>query len=442
MCLPRALLLLGNDHNHPFTKTTGALAAACRSLGITPYVRDTAVARALLRLADSAGDSALAQQAREAWSGTLATLLDDAGITAALALDLDWLLDPATVPGHPALRRTFSLWFDDPRTWCTEPTHNTFPLDGEAFQSTVRDPRVTHCFYGAALASEAACFGLTNQVLSPLAAPSSYLHANHPCTAPSRAAFIGNPGSRVKPSREALDALERGADVADLRGIACAEIAALLASGGARWIEGDPGLGKLVLDAAHAKRQAPWVAAVDILRLCGEAHPLAWERLNTSGHMLDAALLVRLVLRYDRPGLVTRLHRAGLCDVYSNPDEWSLYGVQAAPSVTGPALLETYQRHAVHLNAANPIRDATANEKLFEIAACGRVSVNLRSPDVAARYAASEIVLVDTFAEAEAAVRALLADPARALACGKRARLRTAREHTWEHRLRALLALA
>lgn len=437
--MPPAVLLLANDLNYPFTKTTENLAAACLNLGVTPYVRDTQVVRALAGLAEKTGDAALLRGARARWNELVGTLIDDAGIAAALALDLDWLVDPASIPGHPRLQRTVSLWFDDFRSWCTDPSHRTFPLDGPAFQAAIRDPRVLHCFYGAGMAREGAALGFANQRLSLLAAPSAWLACDAPCAEPARAGFIGNPGSRVKPSAEALRALDAGEDAPALRGIAFAEVATLLREGGVPWLRDCPDVARLVTAAAHARQASPWVAALDILQVCAPSFPVAWEQLNTSGHLLDAAMLVRLVGRYDRPGLVRRLWRAGLCTVYSNPEEWEPYGVASLPSVTAPDLPAVYRRHAVHLNAPNPLRDATANEKLFEIAACGRVSVNLRSPDVAACYDPGEIVCVESFAEAEEAVRVLMRDTSVAFHAGKRARLRTAREHTWEHRLRAIL---
>jgi spore maturation protein CgeB len=97
--------------------------------------------------------------------------------------------------------------------------------------------------------------------------------------------------------------------------------------------------------------------------------------------------------------------------------------------------------YAAHLNAPNAIRDATANEKLFEIAASGRLSINLESPDVSSCYDPGEITLVDSLAGLEAAAEQVLRDPDAALAAGEKARQRTAREHLWDHRVAAMLDL-
>jgi spore maturation protein CgeB len=85
-------------------------------------------------------------------------------------------------------------------------------------------------------------------------------------------------------------------------------------------------------------------------------------------------------------------------------------------------------------------RDASANEKLFEIAACARLSLNLDSPDVRACYADGEIVLAESEEALEAAAENVLRDTDAALAAGEKARRRTADEHLWEHRLGKALA--
>ncbi|HEX4139513.1 MAG TPA: glycosyltransferase, partial [Candidatus Methylacidiphilales bacterium] len=153
-----------------------------------------------------------------------------------------------------------------------------------------------------------------------------------------------------------------------------------------------------------------------------------------------AALLVKLVNRHDRPSLALRLHRRGWLDVYGMPKQWAPYGITAQPTVTFPQLAAAYRKYAVHLNAANCARDATANEKLFEIAACGRLSINLDSPDVRACYSGGEIVLAESDDALEAAAERALRNPDASLAAGEKARQRTANEHLWEHRLKKALA--
>jgi len=196
----------------------------------------------------------------------------------------------------------------------------------------------------------------------------------------------------------------------------------------------------LLAAATELRLARPHTAAIVLLVEAGRAHASAFEYLNRSGSILDAALLVKLVNRYDRPGLALRLYRRGWLDVHGTPEQWAPYGVVAQPTIPFPRLAEVYQKYAVHLNAANCARDATANEKLFEIAACGRLSLNLDSPDVRACYAEPEIVLAQSEAALEAAAERALQDPDAALAAGEQARERTANEHLWEHRLKKALA--
>ncbi len=162
--------------------------------------------------------------------------------------------------------------------------------------------------------------------------------------------------------------------------------------------------------------------------------------LNRNGLVLDATFLVKLVSRYDRPALVRRLWKRGWLDVFGAPEQWLPFGVAAQPTVPFPRLSSIYSRYPAHLNAANCARDATANEKLFEIAACARLSLNLDSPDVRACYSENEIVLAESEDALEAAAEIVLRDPDAALAKGQQARLRTEREHLWDHRLRSAFA--
>jgi hypothetical protein len=236
--------------------------------------------------------------------------------------------------------------------------------------------------------------------------------------------------------------MERGDGLAALRRLAREEILAELPGGepAAGWLRACPAVAHLLEAATELRLAQPHTAAIALLVEAGRAHPGAFDYLNGSGSMLDAALLVKLVNRYDRPGLALRLYRRGWLDVFGTPEQWAPYGVVARPTVSFPRLAEVYQRYPAHLNAANCARDATANEKLFEIAACGRLSLNLDSPDVRACYAEPEIVLAESEAALESAAERALHDPDAALAAGAKARERTAREHLWEHRLKKALA--
>jgi spore maturation protein CgeB len=147
-----------------------------------------------------------------------------------------------------------------------------------------------------------------------------------------------------------------------------------------------------------------------------------------------------MVNRHDRPALALRLYRRGWLDVYGTPEQWAPYGIAAQPTVTFNRLAAVYRKYAAHLNAANCARDATANEKLFEIAACGRLSLSLDSPDARACYSGDEIVLAESEDALEAAAERALRDPDAALESGEKARRRTAAEHLWEHRMEKALA--
>jgi spore maturation protein CgeB len=183
----------------------------------------------------------------------------------------------------------------------------------------------------------------------------------------------------------------------------------------------------------------PYEPALQIVKLAGGHYPRAFDYLNEKGLILDLVFLVKLVNRYDRPAFVHRLWKRGLIDVYSAADEWEPYGIQALPYVKFSELPAHYRMYAAHLNAPNALRDATANEKLFEIAASGRISINLDSPDVRSCYDPAEMPMVGSLAELEAAAEKVLRDPDAALAAGEKVRRRTEREHLWDHRVAAML---
>jgi spore maturation protein CgeB len=207
-----------------------------------------------------------------------------------------------------------------------------------------------------------------------------------------------------------------------------------------KWFQDEPTVRNLLAVALEARRRFPYQPALQIVQMAGTHYPRAFEYINEKGVVLDLAFLVKLVNRYDRPAFVHRLWQRGWIDVYSGADEWLPYGVQALPYVSFRDLPAHYRMYAAHLNAPNAIRDATANEKLFEIAACGRLSINLDSPDVRSCYDPGEITLVDSLASLESAAEEVLRNPEAALAAGAKARARTAREHLWDHRVAAMLA--
>ena len=236
--------------------------------------------------------------------------------------------------------------------------------------------------------------------------------------------------------------MERGENLAALRGLARQEILDGLphAEPTNSWIRQYPGISHLLAAATELRLSHPHASALSLLRRAGQTYPDAFDFINRNGLILDVAMLVKFVNRYDRPALVRRLWRRGWLDVYGTPEQWAPFGIVAQPTVPFPRLASAYRRYPAQLNAANCAREATANEKLFEIAACGRASLNLDSPDVRDCYSKEEVILAESDEALEAAAEEVLRDPTAALAMGEKARRRTAREHLWEHRLEKALA--
>ncbi len=431
------VLFLSNDHSVPFAKTTEFLAGACERLGYPAIVRDTFDHRIHRMMLE--GKPEAQRRAMERLRRDVNELIEAFNIQFIVGLDLFWLYYPEPLLDSKRIRRIISIWFDDFRTWVTYPTNVWFSDREIPFQEINRHSKLLHVFYGSSMAQEAQLYGISNQIGLRLAAPAEFLRHKHPCEIRDKAVFIGNPGFRGEPHPDALEAMRNGADVRELRSLSRDH---LLRSGDAsvqRWFQMEPQTRQLLALAMETKVQAPFAPSLEMLRLAGQHYPRAFEFANQQGVLLDFSLLVKLVTRYDRPALVSQLYRKGLVDVYSNEKEWEPYGVKAGKNINLGELPAYYQKYSVHLNGANALRDATANEKLFEIAACGRVSVNLKSSDVTSCYNPGEIVTADTLEEIEGLTRELLGDPDRALAMGQQARQHTAREHLWDHRMREIL---
>lgn len=438
---PKGVLILSNDFLTPFAKTSDYLADALERQGIPAYVRDNADARMLTFLYESELTEKM-PLAREAVCDGLRELAEYAEIDTVLSLDLNWYVAPGLFVEDAAIRSIHSLWFDDFRSWCTAPFNPCFPASGDVFQQHIRHSKVMHHFYGDSQAQEARLLGVTQQRITRLAAPRHLVSNDAPCMRTDRLAFIGNPGFRGTPHPEAVKLMEEGADLEELRTF-CRD--AILRQPDVRsleWYEQEPSIRNLLAVALEARRRFPYKPALQILQLAGKHYPRAFTYANEKGIILDLAFLVKLVNRYDRPAFIHRLCKRGWIDVYSAADEWEPYGVQALPYVAFRDLPGHYRMYAAHLNAPNAIRDATANEKLFEIAASGRLSINLDSPDVRSCYDPGEIMLVDSLGALEAAAEQALRDPDAALACGEKARHRSAREHLWDHRIASMFSAA
>lgn len=84
-----------------------------------------------------------------------------------------------------------------------------------------------------------------------------------------------------------------------------------------------------------------------------------------------------------------------------------------------------------------------ANRRTFELAAIGTAQLCDAKADVARHFTEdTEIVLFRTVAELRAGAERLMGDPAWRAGLAERARARALREHTWAHRLQALLEAA
>jgi hypothetical protein len=436
---PKGVLIMSNDVLTPFAKTSDYFAAALERSGIPTYVRDNADARMLTFLFSMEMAPRL-PQAQEAVCHALRELIRDAAIDTVISLDLNWFVAPGLFVDDPAIKSIHSLWFDDFRSWCTSPFNPTFPVDGDGFQQHVKHPKVMHHFYGDSQAQEARLLGVTHQRITRLAAPRQLLQNDAQPDRTDRLAFIGNPGFRGPPHEGAIKMMHEGAEIEELRTFCRDAILQIPDVHSVKWFEEEPTVRNLLAVALEARRQFPYKPALQIVQLAGKHYPRAFEYINEKGIILDLAFLVKLVNRYDRPAFVYRLYKRGWIDVYSASDEWEPYGLEALPYITFTELPNYYQKYAAHLNAPNAIRDATANEKLFEIAASGRLSINLDSPDVRSCYGPEEITLVDSLAALEAAAEQVLRDPEGALATGVKARQRTAREHLWDHRIESMLS--
>jgi hypothetical protein len=432
------VLILANDFSLAAAKTSRHLALALNRLGHRAIVRDTRLTR---WSANEVGQESA--ERRAAYETVVVAkwckFAADYGVNQVMSLDLHWLFSSQLFLGDDRVRRIDSFWFDDLRSHFQSAA--MFPPGPQTPLELINTPKVTHHCYGRGQAEEMRLLGVERIRASSLAAPAEYLRAAEPCAQIGRLAFIGNPGLPTPPGERALAAMERGENLAALRRIARQEVLdGLSAEPTAAWLRAEPAVRDLIAATTEARLAQPHAAAISLLLAGGRAFPAAFDFLNRDGLILDAALLVKLVNRYDRPALALRLWKRGWLDVHGTPEQWKPFGIDAQPTVPFPRLASIYRRYPAHLNAPNCARDASANEKLFEIAACARLSLNLDSPDVRACYSGDEIVLAESEEAVEAAAEKILCDPDAALAAGEKARQRTAREHLWEHRLEKALA--
>jgi len=433
------VLVLSNDLSLAAAKTSRYLCLALDRLGRGAVGRDTRLVR--WAAAEIEKESPMRREAYETavvakWN----KFIFDYGIDTVISLDLHWLFSSQLFISDDQVKHIHSFWFDDLRSHLQSAP--MFSLAPKTPLELINGPKISHHCYGRGQAEELRVLGVERIFPSALAAPAEYLDADEPCTEIKKLAFIGNPGLASAPTQQALAAMDRGGDIAALRRLARQEILDALPTDEptASWVRQSLGVVDLLAAATEMRLSQPYTAAISLLTQAAAAHPEAFDFLNRNGLILDAAMLVKFVNRYDRPALVRRLWRRGWLDIFGTPEQWAPYGITAQPTVPFPRLASVYRRYPAHLNAANCARDATANEKLFEIAACARLSLNLDSPDVRACYSNDEIILADSDEALEAEAEKVLRDPAAAIALGETARKRTASEHLWEHRLKKALA--
>jgi hypothetical protein len=433
------VLVLGNDFSLAAAKTSRHLCTALRRLGYQAIGRDTR----LVRWAATEIEKASPMR-REAYESAVVSKLDSFifayGINTVISLDLHWLLSSQLFRDDSQVKRIHSFWFDDLRSYLQ--TASMFPLAPYTPLELINQPKVSHHCYGRGQGEELRLLGVERVFPSALAASAEYLEADDPCTETKKLAFVGNPGLSSPPTQPALAAMERGESLAGLRRLARQEIldSLPLSEPTASWIRQSPGVADLLAAATELRLGQPYAPAISLLKEAGQAYPESFSFLNRGGLILDATMLVKFVNRYDRPALVRRLWRRGWLDVYGTPEQWATFGIVAHPTVPFPGLASVYRRYPAHLNAANCARDATANEKLFEIAACARLSLNLDSPDVRDCYSEEEVFFAKSEEALEVAAEEILRDPTAAFAAGEKARRRTAKEHLWDHRLEKALA--
>jgi len=426
------VLVLANDFSLTAAKRSRHLALALNRLGYNAVVRDTRLTR--WAASEIASESAARREAYETaavakWS----KLVEDYGIDYVIGVDLHWLvssrlfLDPAD-----RVKQVHSLWFDEVGSQLRGIAR--FPLDA---REVMNAPKVTHHCQGDGQAEELRLLGVTRIKRAAPAAPEEYLKAEGPCEHRDRLAFAGDPGLPSAPSASALAAMDRGASLAELRALSRQEVldempATEVTAG---WLREMPTSRDLMATAMERRLAAPRTAAVSLLAQAGWDFPEAFDFLRRGGLVLDAARLVKLVNRYDRAALVSRLWKRGWLDVYGTPEQWKPFGIEARQMVPFPRLASLYRSYAAHLNAASWAHDGAMDERLFEIAACARISLNLEIPDARVCYPDGEIVFAGDESALEAEAEKILRDPNKALAAGGKARSRTAREHLWENRL-------
>lgn len=113
--------------------------------------------------------------------------------------------------------------------------------------------------------------------------------------------------------------------------------------------------------------------------------------------------------------------------------------VRAEP-VYGLKKNKIYRASALSLNVHQPHMVHGENFRVFEVAACGGLSVSAPKPDLArCLEPGREVVVFEALDDLRAKVRHLLAHPDERAALAEAGRRRVLAEHTYDHRARAIL---
>jgi len=307
------VLVLCNDLSLAAAKTSRHLGVALTRLGFGAVGRDTRLTRWAAAEIEKENESPERRQAYEAlvvakWN----KFVFDYRIEAIISLDLHWLFTSQLFVGDDRMKSIHSFWFDDLRSHLQSAP--MFPLTPRTPLELINAPKVSHHCYGRGQAEELRLLGVEHIHPSSLAAPAEYLQADAPATELGRLAFIGNPGLASPPTPRAVEAMKRGDNLAALRRLARQEILDGLAAAEptASWVKQCPGVVDLLAAVMEQRLAQPYTAAISLLTQTAKAHPDAFDFLNRGGHILDAAMLVKFVNRYDRPGLVHRFWRRAM----------------------------------------------------------------------------------------------------------------------------------
>lgn len=140
-------------------------------------------------------------------------------------------------------------------------------------------------------------------------------------------------------------------------------------------------------------------------------------------------------------------HRAAVLSAFASEltvygDEgWSgLLDAELRPQVPyGPPLAAVYRDSAVNLNVTSLQMPTAVNQRIFDVPAAGGFLLTDNQADVSELFDEDEVATYQDAEEALDKARYYLKHPTRRAALTERGRLRIAREHTYDHRVKALV---